>query len=238
MRGVLKIDPEFISLGSEPVTASARQIIARAFPSAEISETYGATEHLAMANQCKHQNLHINQDLCILEPVDADNRPVPPGVPSDKVLLTNLVSRAQPLLRYELNDSITLIDEPCACGTAMPRIRVEGRSDDTFYLRDESGRFTPHPPVPFEVLFLNVDHLAQYQLVHDEQNRLVVRYVVEEGGDPSRVRDVLSERFARYLAQNRLERCVRLDLVAVPKIEREATGHKLRQIYSKVPKLI
>jgi phenylacetate-coenzyme A ligase PaaK-like adenylate-forming protein len=152
------------------------------------------------------------------------------------VLLTNLVTRAQPLLRYELNDSITLLDEPCACGAAMPRIRVEGRSDDTFFLRDASGAYVPHPPVPFEVLFLNVEHLAQYQLVHEEQNRLVVRYVVEEGGDEGRVRASLSERFTRYFVQNRLEGCVRVDFVPVQGIEREAAGHKLRQIYSRVPR--
>jgi phenylacetate-CoA ligase len=236
LRGRLDIDPEFISLGSEPVTVGARQLIARAFPNAEISETYGATECLAMANQCKHQNLHVNEDVCILEAVDANDRPVPFGTASAKVLLTNLENRAQPLLRYELNDSITPFDEPCACGAGMARIRVEGRSDDTFFLHDASGAFTPHPPVPFEVLFLNVEHLAQYQLVHEEQNRLVVRFVTEPGGDTDRVRAQLSGRFEQYLAQNRLDGCVRVEVVGVERIEREAVGHKLRQIYSKVPR--
>jgi hypothetical protein len=113
---------------------------------------------------------------------------------------------------------------------------VEGRSDDTFFLRDQSGAFTPHPPVPFEVLFLNVEGLAQYQLVHEEQNRLLVRYVIDEGGEGERVRQSLAARFGSYLAQNRLEGCVRVDFLEVPRIEREATGHKLRQIYSKVPR--
>ncbi len=236
LSGRLEIDPEFISLGSEPVTPSAREAIARAFPSAEISETYGATECLAMANQCRHGRLHINEDLCVLEPVDADDRPVPPGTASAKVLVTNLLNRGQPLLRYELNDSITLIGEPCPCGAAFPTVRVEGRSDDTFYLRDARGGYAPHPPVPFEVLFLNVEHLAQYQLVHETQNRLVVRFVTEAGGDPAQVRARLTERFEGYLAQNRLEGCVQLDVLPVERIEREAQGHKLRQIYSKVPR--
>lgn len=235
LAGRLRIDPEFVSLGSEPVSRLAREVIARAFPNAEVSETYGATECLAIANQCRFQSLHVNEDYCVLEPVDAAGRPVPPGVPSAKVLLTNLVNRAQPLLRYELSDSVTIVDEPCSCGSPMPRIRVEGRSDDTFYLEDAGGRLTPHPPVPFEVLFLNVDGLLQYQLVHEEQNRLMVRYVVGEG-DPEEVRRVLAERFDDYLARNLLSGCVTVRLERVDRIDREAQGHKLRQIYSRVPR--
>lgn len=234
LTGRLRIDPEFVSLGSEPVSRMAREVIGRAFPNAEISETYGATECLAIANQCRFQSLHVNEDYCVLEPVDGSGRPVPAGVPSAKVLLTNLVNRAQPLLRYELSDSVTVIDEPCRCGSPMPRIRVEGRSDDTIYLEDASGHLTPHPPVPFEVLFLNVDGLMQYQLVHEEQNRLTVRYVADRGAG-EQVRTVLAERFDEYLARNGLSGCVTVDLIRVDRIEREAQGHKLRQIYSKVP---
>ena len=77
MHGRLSIDPEFISLGSEPFSLAARQAITRAFPRAQLSETYGATECLAIANQCSAGRLHVNEDLAILEPVDAQNRPVP-----------------------------------------------------------------------------------------------------------------------------------------------------------------
>ena len=34
--------------------------------------------------------LAFNDDMCIIELVNADNRPVGPGVPSAKVLVTNL----------------------------------------------------------------------------------------------------------------------------------------------------
>ena len=37
-----------------------------------------------------HGFLHVNSDWYILEPVDSDRRPVPPGVQSDSVLVTNL----------------------------------------------------------------------------------------------------------------------------------------------------
>lgn len=236
LQGALKIAPEFISLGSEPVSAIARATLARAFPTAEISETYGATECLVIANQCRLGRLHQNADLAVLEPVDRDGRPVPPGVASDKVYVTNLANRAQPLIRYELPDSVTVDPEPCPCGAGLPVIRVEGRSDDTFFLADPSGRYHAYPPVPFETLFLGVRGLAQYQLVHEVQNHLRIRFVAEAGADAGHIARDLEARFRNHLGKNRLDDCVRLALEPVGRLEREARGHKLRQVYSKVPR--
>ena len=71
----------------------------------------------------------------IVEPVDAEGRPVPPGTRSEKIYLTNLFNQALPLIRYEITDQITVMDErePCPCGSAHRRIEdVQGRLDDAF----------------------------------------------------------------------------------------------------------
>lgn len=224
LEGRLDIDPEFVSLGSEPVSALARETFRRAFPNAEVSETYGATECLPIANQCKQGHLHVNLDYCVLEP------------DGDRVYVTNLVNRAQPLVRYQLDDRVTAIDEPCACGTALPRIQVEGRSDDVFFLSDPAGRYHALPPVPFEVLFLDVPGLEQYQLVHEAQNELSVRVVTAPGADVAAVQRQLEGRFGRYLADRGLAESVRVRVSPVPRLERQEPGHKLRQVWSKVPR--
>lgn len=236
LAGDLTIEPEFISLGSESVSKSASSIIRRAFPTAEVSETYGATECLVMANQCKHGRVHVNEDLCVLEPVDAQGRPVPVGARSEKVLVTNLLNRAQPLIRYELQDSIVMTGEQCPCGSKMAVIDVQGRSDDTFFFADARGRYQAHPPIPFETLFLDVAGLAQYQLIHEEQNHLRVRFVADNGADTHSIIHHLGQRFAHYLAKNQLAECVRVVVEPVTRLEREPGGHKLRQMLSKVPR--
>ncbi len=234
LAGRLAMDPEFVSLGSEPFSLAARQTVARAFPRAQLSETYGATECLAIANQCSAGRLHVNEDLAILEPVDADGRPVPVGVPSQKVYVTNLVNRAQPVLRYELTDSVTLLGGDCPCGSPMASIRVEGRSDDTLFLQSGSGAWSAHPPVPFEALFLGVAGLRQYQLVHERQNHLLVRFVAEPEVDVELLGQRVGEAFQRYLERRQLDGVVKVRLESATGIERDERSHKVRQIYSKV----
>lgn len=237
-QGELSLDPEFVSLGSEPLPEPTRARIQAAFPRAEIMETYGATEHLALANQCKAGALHLNTDLCVLEPMDAAGRPVPPGTPSEHVLLTNLVETAMPIIRYRLEDRVTFLPDepPCPCGCCLPRIRVEGRSDDTLWLEDEDGRAHPFPPVPFEVLCLQTPGLAAYQIEHRAQNRLVLRFVPEPEAQAARVEAELRRRFDHHLSQSPVGSAVELEPIEVSEIPR-GPGGKHRQIINAVPPL-
>ena len=58
--------------------------------------------------------------------------------------LTNLFNRVLPLIRYELDDEMTFLDEPCACGSAHRRIDdIQGRLDDLFRYGD-GAQVHPH----------------------------------------------------------------------------------------------
>ena len=89
-------------------------------------------------------------DLVIVEPVDLDGRPVPPGVRSDKLYLTALANPTLPLIRFELTDQVQFLDIPCACGSAHQLVAdVEGRLDDVFTY---PGGLVVHPLVFGSVL--------------------------------------------------------------------------------------
>jgi phenylacetate-coenzyme A ligase PaaK-like adenylate-forming protein len=77
--------------------------------------------------------MHLSDDNLIIEPVDEQGSPVPAGERSTKLYLTNLINSALPLIRYEVTDEITVLPEPCPCGSSMPRVAdIQGRHDDTF----------------------------------------------------------------------------------------------------------
>lgn len=232
--GRLSIDPEIITSGSEPLTPSCREAIAEAFPRAQLVETYAATECVPLATACRLGHLHVNEDACILEPIDEEGRLVPPGTLSDRVLLTNLLNRAQPLLRYTLADQVRLLSDPCACGSPFVRVEVQGRTDDTFFLKAPDGTFQAHPPIPLELIFLRVPGLLQYQLVHERQNHLRVLFASEPGAAGQKVAGFLDLALSRYLEDHGLLEAVSYTLEEVDRIERHAESHKVRQILSRV----
>jgi phenylacetate-coenzyme A ligase PaaK-like adenylate-forming protein len=99
--------------------------------------------------------MHLMEDLVIVEVVDRNNRHVPPGVYGDKLLITVLGSRTQPLIRYELDDSIRLSPEPCPTG--HPFALVE-------YLKDLYQRL----PI-VEKQLVEVDGSVYWMLSHPKQ---------------------------------------------------------------------
>jgi phenylacetate-CoA ligase len=46
--------------------------------------------------------LHLTEDAAVYEPIDAHGRAVRPGTPAAKLLVTSVINRTLPLLRYEL----------------------------------------------------------------------------------------------------------------------------------------
>ena len=137
--GRLQIAPMVIISTSETLVPEARAEITAAF-GAPVVNSFASTEGLMGSSAPGGDVLMFNSDMCIIELVDADNRPVGPGVPSAKVLVTNLYNLAQPLIRYELADSF--VREPGATGPGHLLARVRGRADEVFHYR--GGDLHPH----------------------------------------------------------------------------------------------
>jgi len=104
--GRLRIAPRAALFSSEPLTADVRRHVREAWGIEPVSG-YAATEAPTIAaSSPAHPELEIAEDVVVVEIVDENNRAVPPGRPGAKVLLTNLINYAQPLIRYELTDSV------------------------------------------------------------------------------------------------------------------------------------
>jgi phenylacetate-CoA ligase len=136
--GRLHCRPQEVWTGGETLSTPVRHHIEQAFGCA-LRNSYGASEFLPIAWECGHERLHVNADWVILEAVDEHHRPVPPGRASHTTLLTNLANHVQPLIRFDIGDRIVLDPEPCACGSALPVIDVQGRRDDVLVVAGRRG---------------------------------------------------------------------------------------------------
>jgi phenylacetate-coenzyme A ligase PaaK-like adenylate-forming protein len=131
--GSLTIAPQAIATGGEPLLPEIRAAAEAAWGVA-VHNWWLSSEGGPMGISCGWgSGMHLSEDLLIVEPVDIQGEPVPAGVRSAKVYLTNLFNTALPLIRYELTDEVTLLEGACRCGSAHRRVAdVEGRLDDSF----------------------------------------------------------------------------------------------------------
>lgn len=168
--GRLRIDPALVALSAEGLPAGEYARIADAF-GAPVRHGYAANECPFLSYSCPHGWLHVNSDWVILEPVDADHQPVPPGERSHTVLVTNLANRLQPILRYDLGDAVLVRPDPCPCGDPLPALQVQGRVAD---LLTFPGRVTI-APLALSLALERVPGVERIQIVHAAPAALTVR---------------------------------------------------------------
>lgn len=130
---------------AEVLSEGTRKLIREAWGT-EPFNVYGATESAGLASECRSHSLHTYDDLVILENVDLKDRPVPPGEWGDRILVTVLSSRTQPLIRYAISDKVRLSDRPCACGMPFGVLEgIQGREQEIIRLPGREGDVALHP---------------------------------------------------------------------------------------------
>ncbi len=138
--------------------------------------------------------MHIADDLVILEPADADGNVVPYGQPAERMLLTNLFNLAQPLIRYDLADAVTMTDEPCPCGCAHRRITsINGRINGVFEYED--GAVVPR--AAFEQTVVATPGVANF-FIEQTQCGVDVSVVTDGSSDLHRLRMELIDVLRRH----------------------------------------
>ncbi|HVY52279.1 MAG TPA: hypothetical protein VHA07_12065 [Devosia sp.] len=115
-----------------------REDVERAF-GARILNFYSSKEAHLMAYQCPTgSHLHVAEELVFLELLDDQDRPVPKGS-IGRVVVTNLMNWAQPLIRYDHGD-LAVEGDQCSCGRTLRVLeRIVGRTSDMFRFPDGSA---------------------------------------------------------------------------------------------------
>jgi phenylacetate-CoA ligase len=168
--------PRLVVCGGDVMTPSQRERLRAGF-GAPVHETYGCHELNMVAWECRETgDLHLCDDLAIVEVLRDDGRPAEPGESGD-VLVTNLHAYAWPYLRYELGDRAVAGDPLCRCGAPFATIRsIQGRTMDALVLPD--GRVMHHWEL-IPMTFWEMPWHRQYQLVQESAERFVLRLVAD-----------------------------------------------------------
>ena len=198
LAGRLQIHPQVVYTSSEVLTPQTRQRARQAWGD-EPFDQYGATETADIAAEyraCRH--MHVFEDLLLAEVVDEHNRPVPPGQYGAKVLITTLFSRTQPLIRYELNDSVRISTEEHACGLPFAVLEsVQGRREDALELPGMAGGRVMVQPLVFNRV-MDVAPVSGWQVIQEVDDSLTLLVTgIRDGLTDAALRDQLTQSLAQ-----------------------------------------
>ncbi|OPL09409.1 MAG: hypothetical protein AVO33_00345 [delta proteobacterium ML8_F1] len=198
----------------------------------EVIEIYQASEG-QMASACRLGHLHINEDLVFVELYDAEGCLIgEPGVVGHRMIITNLVNYAQPLIRYEMNDMIVL-DEPCPCGSKFRRIKqVLGRHDDILYFRRGDEIQYVFPDLFVRWIIVTSDDIREFKVIQHRLNEITVDLdlLVPNAGIPDLLKAKLLRELAAYGIQNP-EISINLKRIELPREK-----NKFKRFESHLPK--
>jgi putative adenylate-forming enzyme len=177
--------------GAEVLDPIDREIVERK-SGRRVREIYMATEGLFGVG-CPYGTLHLAEDV-----VRFEWETVPGGklvVP----VVTDLVRRVQPMIRYRMNDLLELSEARCQCGSPFQAVaRVHGRMDDLFEFDTPKGRVTVTPDVLRNAVVDCDPRIRDYRIIQKLDGGVTVEL---EAGLPKEidaaVRGALERAFAR-----------------------------------------
>ncbi|HEX6652756.1 MAG TPA: hypothetical protein VF072_08435 [Thermoleophilaceae bacterium] len=211
--GRLRLRLSGLTTNSEPLTPGMRGRLEQAF-GVRPTDFYATTEGV-WGHDCPEGSMHLFDDMCIVENVDDDFRPVPAGEVGSRLLVTNLFNRVQPLIRFEVTDLVAIEPEPCPCGRTLTRVRsLAGRTEDVLRL----GGVAVHP-LQFGVVTADPD-VREFQVVQ-KGDALRLRVALRDGC--SGVEERLRERVRAELAELGVPR-PDVSVERVDALERSAAG--------------
>jgi phenylacetate-CoA ligase len=191
-QGLSVPDLKVVICNAEPLFDEQRELISRAFR-CPVRNTYGMAEMVCGAGECEAGKMHIWSDAGLLEVLDDDDQPAPPGTVG-RIVCTGFVNEEMPLIRYEVGDLGALgePDEACDCGRTLPTLCfIEGRIDDVVFTPD--GRRVGR----LDTVFKTNLPIREAQIVQVSTDRLMVNMVPADGFDQraeGKIRALLRER--------------------------------------------
>jgi len=176
------VRPRTVVSTAEALSDDQRGRLEAAF-GCKVFNGYGSRECPYLAYECPEGGLHACSHGRLLEIVDGEGRPQPPGVPG-RVLVTDFRNRAFGVVRYANGDVASWAEDPhgCACGCVFPRLaRVHGRTSDfitaptgekihgewfthLFYGQAQVRGFQVRQPSPEELTVLTVGDAGEREM--------------------------------------------------------------------------
>ncbi len=224
-QGLNDLRPKAVFSTAEMLEPFVREQIATTLHT-KVYDVVGLIELGDIAWECPmHAGYHLNVDTVLIEFLDSDDKPVPPGQPG-RLVCTGLDNYAMPLIRYDTGDIGVPSQHLCSCGRTLPLMeRVQGRTND-FIILPDGGQVSPSFS---HVIIQNFQDVDRYAIIQQHDGTVVVNIVPGEGFTEARERKLQQE------IEQAVFQAIPVRLELVSDIPRNSSG-KIRTVTSHVPR--
>ncbi|MFA6128165.1 MAG: F390 synthetase-related protein [Bacteroidales bacterium] len=182
--GSLGLKPKSLYSYAEVLEPDVKKYLMQVF-NCPVHEVYQGSEG-TYAMTCRAGNLHINEDIVFLELLDARGRPTIDGQPCCHLLVTDLYKKSQPIIRYAINDILTLEPGKCVCGSNFRVIRrIQGRADDLIWgLRNttRAKHFIYQDYISRKIISISAE-VDDYQVIQESFSLIRIRIKLKPAAD-------------------------------------------------------
>ncbi len=156
-----------------------------------VLDEYSSEEATRIALEMPCGHYHVCEDSVHLDVLHPDSlEPQAPGE-SGLAVITNLLNRAMPFIRYVQGDFLTQPAKPTSCGINWSQVAsIDGRINDAFI--NHHGRKVPAGSlldVTYRWMFDRDLHLEQFELVQKETNLVEAKFILGPSASLSRLED-------------------------------------------------
>lgn len=189
-----------------------------------VANGYGGRDAGFIAHQCPQGGMHLSYEDIVVEIIDPQGNPLPPGQ-SGEIVVTHMGTSEFPFIRYRTGDIAVMSDKTCACGRGLPMLEaIEGRSTDFVVALDG----TILHGLSLIYILRDMESVEAFKIIQETKQHTHVQVVSKSGEVNQQMRDTIMTGF-----QARLGAEVSVTVESVAEIAPEKSG-KYRYVISKV----
>ncbi len=176
--GSLRIQPKKIVSVAEVLDPLDHKKISESFHQV-VHQVYQCTEGF-LGITCTEGTLHLNEDIVLVEPkwLDTQKSKFHP-------IITDFTRTSQPIVRYLLNDILTIKKTPCPCGSVFMALEsIEGRADDCLEfesIKDSTPPVEVYPDFIRRCILFAASQISEYHVTQARAGELSIALQTASG---------------------------------------------------------
>lgn len=214
MEGQLNIHPSILENGGEGLTEKDCELLKKVY-NVPIVNMYAASETYYLGiGKDEYDGIYLMDDFNYIEIMDG------------YILVTNLYNHTQPIIRYRINDNLTLKEDKKKILPFRLVDNLIGRSEELLWFNNEKGeRDYIHPLV---LTGISIEGLDKFHVVAYSEERFELLAILQKDEEQERIFDQLKYDLDNILMQKKMKNVsYEIKRISYPIVDEKTRKYKM-----------